>query len=628
MAERKINILLVDDDQVDRKAVARLISEQVLPYNLETASSVEEGLRKLKETVYDIILLDYQLGDGTGLEVLSHTGSTPVIFVTGSGDEDIAVNAMRHGARDYLVKDPERNYLTVLPLTIENVLKSKHAEEALRESEEKFRSSFENAAMGMALLGLEGKFLRVNGFLCSMFGYTEEELLRKNFMDITDPDDLQNDLDNTQRVLEGDIDTFQIEKRYIHKQGQTIWGLLNASVVRDANGKPSYFIAHVQDITKRKQVEEERKELIKELGTAVQQAEDARKEAEDATKLKDKFVSLVSHDLKTPLATMIGYLKLVAEENVEPLNEGAKAILNSAINAGRKMNRLIDDILSITRLKTGTMKPKLEFVDAKFLASKAVMDFQYLADQKGINLVKEIHSKTRLYADPVLFYEVIHNLMSNAIKFCNRGDSIRIFNLDDRPSTIAIADSGVGMEQGRLLHLFDYETKTSTIGTEGESGTGLGLPLCRDIMEAHDGTLTVESSPGKGSTFYAELPFVRPVVLLVEDEFVAREMICRMIGKMDVEIMKANNGVEALEIARKKRPHLILLDLFMPEMDGFELLKRLKNDPGLKDVPVIVLTAHGDMENRERAFQLGAEDLVSKPTTEDELIPRIRKQIG
>lgn len=369
-------------------------------------------------------------------------------------------------------------------------------------------------------------------------------------------------------------------------------------------------------------IEEERKlaqwELIK-----------AKDEAEKANMLKDKFVSLVSHDLRSPFNSIMGYLAILKEETCERLNEDHKEILQKVLNNCAYMLKMIDGILDLSRFKSGKIILKREFVDGGFIAKLVVENLKILAKEKGIILLNKIPYDTRLFVDMELYQEVIQNLLSNAIKFCKKGDCVTLFVPTEWKFTIAVRDTGNGINKNLLPYLFNQEEKTSTIGTLGEKGTGLGLPISYEIMEAHGGTLRVETEEGQGSTFYAELPPILPQVLIVDDLKEDRFLLSDLLQSVNVEIWEANNGKEALGMINDslRLPHLIISDINMPILDGFGLLSELKRDHNLKSIPVIMLTSDTKKETRERMFRLGASDFLLKPLLDHELLPRVERII-
>ncbi|MBI5186516.1 MAG: response regulator [Nitrospinae bacterium] len=371
-----------------------------------------------------------------------------------------------------------------------------------------------------------------------------------------------------------------------------------------------------------------KKKTERELLSAKEKADKARKEAEEANQLKDKFVSLVAHDLRSPFSAILGFMKLIMEETDPPLHEKHRIMFERAVNQGKALVDLVQGLLDVSRFKTGKIRPHPGFIDGHFHVLSALMELKPLAERKKIVLASEIPPGTRLYADPDLLDRVIWNLINNAVKFCREGDNITLYIPPGEKSTIAVKDTGIGIAESRHAAIFRYEEVTTTTGTAGEKGTGLGLPLSRDIMEALGGTLELESEPGKGSVFYARLPFVRPVVLIVDDDEGIRLMVRKFLKKADPEILEAENGKDALEKLAVSLIHLVITDINMPGMDGFCLVEKIRNTLSLKDIPVIVLTTDMEEKTRERVFQAGANDFVNKPIAMEDFMPRVRRYIG
>jgi len=278
------------------------------------------------------------------------------------------------------------------------------------------------------------------------------------------------------------------------KSGQLYDEELTISPVRNDEGRITNFVAIKRDITQRKQSE-------KELRLA-------RDEAEKSTKLKDDFVSLVAHDLRAPFNAILGMLRLLQSDKSHPMSDRQSMVIKRVLANGENMVNMIDKLLDIGRLQTGKIIPKKSMVDAHVVVAASVASLNYLASEKGIRLINNVPFRFEVVADADMLGEVIKNLVSNAIKFCGDGDSITIFIPTGKPSTIAVKDTGPGISDDLIDDLFRHDIKTTTIGTDGELGTGLGLPLIRDIMRAHGGDLSFETSHDKGSVFFAELPRV------------------------------------------------------------------------------------------------------------------------
>lgn len=401
-------------------------------------------------------------------------------------------------------------------------------------------------------------------------------------------------------------------------------GIMSASMYK-AN---SYVVTSIEQNIDLQEEIEERHRVEAALNETKRQADNARKVAEEATKLKDMYVNLVSHDLRAPLGSIIGFSELLGKEKSHDLGEEDRLmILKKITNTAEGLTNLIDQLLDIGRLQTGSIKPKKRSVNGYNLVNATMDHLKYHADTKGVIVANEVDKDVKLFVDHALFSEVINNLITNGIKFASRGDTVTIYSPQEEGVTLAIKDTGAGIEEGLIADIFRHEVKTSTIGTAGEIGTGLGLPYSLDIIKAHGGSMSIESEPGKGSVFYINLPEAPTTILIVDDQEAQRAIIrthLESIGQM--EFIEAENGEDALNQIDDIVPDLIITDLNMPKMDGFAFLEAVRKNAATADIPVIVVTSavgEGGLEEtnfRNRVIALGANDFLVKPFNPDEFI--------
>lgn len=355
---------------------------------------------------------------------------------------------------------------------------------------------------------------------------------------------------------------------------------------------------------------------------------EAREVAEEATRLKDKFVSIVAHDLRAPFNSIMGFLRILGDDKENPLSEKQRSLLQRVITSGERLLRMIEELLNISRLRTGKITPNPKFFDARMVASIAVNDLGLLAGEKGIEITNEVPPGVRLYADFDLFNEVISNLVSNAIKFCRTGDRITVFVPSGSKTTLAVKDTGVGISEDILSNIFKHEVKTTSTGTAGELGTGLGLPFSHDIMTAHGGSLTVSSKVGEGTVFHVTLPQMRPLGLIVDDEESNRVQLKYYLEGLDMDVIEAVDGQDALLVLAEKVPHIIITDNSMPRLDGIGMLQRIRNELKLDSIPVIMVTSDASKDARERAFRLGATDYLPRPLNPTDFVLRVKRSLG
>ena len=355
----------------------------------------------------------------------------------------------------------------------------------------------------------------------------------------------------------------------------------------------------------------------------------AKEKAEEATRLKDKFVSLVAHDLRSPLAAIMGSVAYVLNDEDKPLCKNHALLLESALNGSKNLIQLIEEVLNISRLKTGKITLKKNFFNAHAMVQEMAQRLDHLRIKKSLTIENRVPVNMRLFADRPLICEVVQNLLSNAIKFSHPGTTIQVFASDNtKYLSIAIQDQGTGIPKNMVPKLFNIAEKTTTPGTQGEQGTGFGLPFSWDIMQVHEGSLSVHSLPGEGSTFSLTLPTKHPRILVVDDEAPMRTLLKHMLLPLRVEILEAEHGEVALAYIREHPIHLILSDIVMPVMDGFELLETLQKRHETRDIPFVLITIKNDIATRDRAFRLGAADFSVKPFQADDLLPRVRNFLG
>lgn len=487
------------------------------------------------------------------------------------------------------------------------------AETAVRKSRESLARAQEIAEIGNWDWEIMENKLYWSDEMYRIFGVNKDSFVPtyEGFIEIVHPDDreaVKKAVDSSLTEKKG----YNIEHRIVRPDGTVRIIEERGRAMYSDTGEPLRMIGAGQDVTERKETEERLRE--------------AKNIAEEATRLKDKFVSLVSHDLKGPLGSLLGYLEIFQGEGREKFSDLEKGLLGSALESGESMRKMIDELLDLSRVRAGTVKPKFAFHDLRGVVIRALGQVGPMASKKGVIVNNEIPEGTRVYVDENIFQQVLVNLSGNAVKFCHAGDTVTISIQDD--NTIVVSDAGVGIESNRLDKLFSYEEKTSTVGTAGETGTGFGLPLCMDIMKAHDGDIRVETALNEGSRFFLELPQVIPKILVVEDSLPSRQIVKIMLSSLDAEILEATTGAEAVDIIETTRPDLILSDIHMPEMDGFELLEKVRGDESLEGIIFFIMTSDDELEIREKAFRLGADDFLNKPVAKSDMIPRIRRYLA
>ena len=385
-------------------------------------------------------------------------------------------------------------------------------------------------------------------------------------------------------------------------------------------------------------------------------AERARLEAEKSNRAKSQFLATMSHELRTPLNAIIGYSELMTRHPERFATEKARDPLERILRAGRHLLNLINDLLDMAKIEAGKTSFRYEDVDVAGLVRDAVETTRSLAEQTGSTV--SVHTPADLPAlktDPKRLTQVVLNLLSNACKFTERGRidvTIATAVADGRNwIEIAVADTGVGMGPGELERLFEDFSQGDEATQRRFGGTGLGLAISRRICRAMGGDLTVVSAPAKGSTFTARLPEHPPpeiaapapslsspvapverrprpgsVVLVIDDDAAARELIAERLAREGYATAIASDGLEGLQRARELNPAAITLDVVMPGYSGWSVLAALKGDAELRVVPVVVIAALGAELNK--GFALGAAACLAKPVDLDRLVDTLDQVTG
>ena len=391
-------------------------------------------------------------------------------------------------ARGFTEKSPDGNLNRMIG-TVTDITQRKKSELALQQSEERFRAIFEQASIGVAqILSKTGEPVLVNKKYCEITGYSDEEMLHTSIRTIVHPDDLHGDLDNMQRLFAGKIPSFTMEKRYYHKQGHIVWVHLTVSPMWLPGQTPTYHIAIVEDISSRKQTEEY-------LGSTLANLERSNKELE-------QFAYIASHDLQEPLRMVASYTQLLAQHCEGQLDDKAQKFIGYAVDGAMRMQRLINDLLDYSRVQTQGHAPQL--VNAEAVLADVVKNLSAtLLENQAIITHEGLPSLT---VDEVQFQQLLQNLIGNAIKF--RREEVPRVHISARDCghewLFTVRDNGIGFEAKfaeRIFHIFQR------LHTRQEyPGTGIGLAICKRIVERHGGKICCDSMPGMGSTFYFTLP--------------------------------------------------------------------------------------------------------------------------
>jgi signal transduction histidine kinase/CheY-like chemotaxis protein len=381
----------------------------------------------------------------------------------------------------------------------------------------------------------------------------------------------------------------------------------------------------------------------RELQLANEELSIARVAAEEASKTKSAFLANMSHELRTPLNAIIGYSEMLQEDAIDKGDPEPVEDLKKIESAGRHLLSLINDILDLSKIEAGKMEVFIEKVDIGSLVQEVVSIVRPLAEKNGNSLALLCPEDVgAFFSDETKVKQCLLNLLSNANKFTSNGKvSLTVAREADGSAVFRVSDTGLGMTEEQLGRLFQAFTQADASTTKRFGGTGLGLAITKYFCTALGGQVSVESTPGVGSTFTIALPSEataaerkkadadvaasHATILVVDDDPTARELLTRTLESKGYRVIVARNGLEALALARQHKPHAITLDVMMPQLDGWGALRQLKEDAELRNIPVIMVTI---LNERGLAIPLGAAELLTKPIDRRRLTALLENYCG
>ncbi len=494
-----------------------------------------------------------------------------------------------------------------------DVTKRKRAESSLIASEALYRNLVETSTEGICHLDMDGNYLYMNPGGLSLCGYDSlDEVVGMNCLAIIKDEYKPTVKKALERAKKGSLALIEYIS-YSKNGGEIIWESY-FSPIKNEYGEVTSIHKISHDITKRKQTDADLRW--------------AKEKIEQTIKEKDDYMTLIAHDLKTPFTSIIGLLNLAITDKETPLTEEYKERFRSILDQSEQAVNMIDEILQSNRFRTGKLELKPKFFDGYAMVIEAIARFSHLATEKGVTVTNSVPEETRIYADPVLYRKVIQNLISNAIKFCHQNGTVTLFVAPDEPSTIAVKDDGVGVDPNIVNEIFRHDVKTTRPGTTGEKGTGLGLPLCYDIIQAHNGTLSVESSDGAGSVFYIKLPHLKPLAMVVNNDVDDRQFLRKLLGREDISIVEADSLAKILDITRSSNVNIIICDRDTTGLNKAELLRCLRDVASSDNVPVVFISENGAQKSSDGWQGSVAVEHINKPLTEEKLLESMWKLLG
>jgi PAS domain S-box-containing protein len=619
-ATRQVRVLLIEDNHADATLVQILLRQLPgNPFSLTISSSLGAAMKELQAAATDVILLDLNLPDSVGVTTLSAVQEIapelPVVVLTAHDDDRAALEALKHGAQDYLVKG--RGDGTVLRRVLHYAIERKQAAMALRESEARFRDYAASSSDWLWETDARFRYTYVSERFQLLTGAHPAWLLGKDWRETVAP------------AAGPDAASEAVQQQRPFRDVEVDLALPDGGLRVSVSGVPVHdprgvFLGHrgtARDVTEQHRMRE-----------ALREAKDR---AEEGARAKSSFLATMGHEVKTPLHGILGMTQLLLGE---PLEANQRERVRVIADAGGQLLSVLDDILDFTRMEAGRLPLQVRPFSLPALLAAATGLMTPLAAAKGIELDTRYEAELGQWwtGDPVRLRQILINLLSNAIKFTERGRVAVRVGPGRQSVRIEVADTGIGIAAEHQGTLFSDFSQVAAASSRTQPGSGLGLAICKRLVTLMGGEIGLDSRTGVGSTFWVELP-LRPAaeqalppcapaaspshrptsrhILLVEDHDVNRSVATQILERAGHSVVAVENGPDALDTLAHHSFDVVLLDLMLPGMDGEETARRMRAEAVAP--PILAFTAHPEAQIRWR--QMGFDGFLAKPLRLDAL---------
>ncbi|MBD2176609.1 response regulator [Pseudanabaena sp. FACHB-1998] len=626
-----IKILIVEESASIRAIHCGYIGEENRNrYQILEADNGEEALNLWRSQSPDVLIIDINLPHNYGIKVLesiqkeSNNRRLPVIVLASDEDEILATEAIKLGVSDYLNKNVSAVFLRQ---SIYNLVERLTLVCNLQQSESKYQAIFDNAPIGMATLSLTGQFLTVNQSLSKIYGYSVEELLQMNAVDITHPDYIELTIASLNKLISGEISNTLVEKQYLHKNGQAIDAISRVGLVRDINNNPLHFVVSVENITEHRLNEAK-------LANA--------KVAEASNKAKSEFLAAMSHEIRTPMNAVIGMTEILSNTI---LSNQQKQIVSIIRQGGEVLLSVINKILDFSQIEAGSVEIEEKAFDLYHCIEEILdlMSSGTVEKNLELSLLIDLDVPPQIIGDSTCLRQILVNLIGNAIKFTEYGQiDITVSSAIVDPEqnlcqlTFQVKDTGIGIVPESIGRLFKSFSQADSSITRQYGGTGLGLAISKQLCNLMGGDIDVVSEAGKGSTFsftiQAKAIAIPPIainpeladksILVINSNCLVQKMIQTYGQAWGMQVQSAYSELEGLQYLEIKDFDIVLIDYHLKSVQEKDLVRNIKEIfPDLLIV-LLISVADGDIaddQNFVGYFKGYFAGYLTKPVTPSKL---------
>lgn len=659
-----LRILLIDDSPADRRLAIRILQQEFPQLQIQEVIQPHDLEQALEQGQFDLVITDYQLRWNDGLTVLRQLKARypdlPVIMFTNSGSQEIAVEGMKSGLDDYVVKSA--NHFVRLPVAVRSALERLESRRKIAGLESRFQSLLNQLNVGVYRLTSEGVLLEGNLAFLRLLGLNKlsEVPVNQTLEAYFEPEAytvLLEQLKQNGEVRDREILLRRSDHTQIWVKVSKIFTKLNGITLIDGL---------IEDINERKQAEQQLLNALSENSRLYQ-------EAQEASQMKDEFLAIVSHELRTPLNAMLGWASMLRNRQLDAATT-AKALATIERNA-KLQNKLINDILDISRIVQNHLQLDLQLLSLQPIIRTVIEDIQPTAQAKSIQITSKLDpSVGPVMGDTDRLQQIVWNLLSNAIKFTPSGGQVQIrleqielkqsagreqnprnsqLDLDSEypfHAQIVISDTGQGIHAAFLPYVFDRFRQADGSKTRTHGGLGLGLAIVRHLVEMHNGRVFADS-PGidQGATFTVQLPIYLPQpallqrenlsrrntpslrglqVLVIDDDADTRQLLTFVLEASEAEVSTAGSADEARQILARLDPNILICDIGMPDENGYSFIRSIRTSKTAKQLPAIALTAFVRVEDVQEALAAGFQEHLAKPVDPNGVVELIARLVG
>jgi PAS domain S-box-containing protein len=597
------------------------------------ADNEQDFIFLIKNQNIDIILSDYHLPDYSGTEALifakSNYPNIPFVFVSGAMGEDAAIESLLNGATDYVLK----NRLERLPSAVHRAFNEAQEQKGRQRAERELRKlsrAIEQSPNSIFITNIKGIIEYVNPTTIKLTGYSSDELIGQNPRIFSTGEKQKEEY----ALLWETITVGKEWKGEFHnkkKNGELFWESATISPIINDDGEITNYVAINEDIT-------ERKKLTMELI-------EAKEKAEESDRLKTAFLHNISHEIRTPMNAIVGFSGFLHDPNLH--FEKRKQFTDIIVQSSNQLLSIITDIVNIATIETG--QERIHESEISLNSTLELLQEQFLLKAKKQNILLNLKPflldyEDKIISDETKLVQILTNLIGNALKFTQQGQINFGYTIKNNELEFFIEDTGIGVHPEMQEEIFKRFRQVESTIERKFGGSGLGLSISKAYVELLGGKIWLISEPHKGSTFYFTIPLKRTkqnnlpdkqsvseikiiveepkTLLIAEDEDSNFMLLEEQLSGLNLNIIRAMNGVEAISICKLHDIDIILMDIKMPVMDGYEATKQIRAFK--PDLPIIAQTAYSTDVDMNKAFTCGCTDFISKPIKQELLISKIK----